>query len=282
MILAGTGLEFINRVKAFLHQRFSIKDFGSLRYFLGIEVARAPEGMVLSQRKYVLDILADACVLGCRPSAFPVEQNHHLTRPAPADYPDHAAYRRLVGRLLYLTVTRPDITHGVNILSQFVHAPTQAYMDAAQRILRYLKNAPGHGLFFPTASSLELIGYCDAESTRRSTIGYVVTLGGAPISWRTKKQRVVARSSAETEYHAMASTVSEIIWLQWLLQELGAPQQGPTPLYCDNQAALHIAANPVFHERTKHVEMDCYFVRERVQSGDINPLKIGSHFQLAD
>lgn len=107
-------------------------------------------------------------------------------------------------------------------------------------------------------------------------------LGDSPVSWRTKQQIVVARSSAEAEYRSMAATVSELVWLRWLLKELGAPQQEPTQLHCDNQAAIHIAMNPVFHERTKHVEMDCYFIRERIQSGDIKPMKIGTHDQIAD
>ncbi|CAL1382140.1 unnamed protein product [Linum trigynum] len=111
----------------------------------------------------------------------------------------------------------------------------------------------------------DLVAYCDAnwggcESSRRSTTSYFITIGGVPASWSTKKQRVVAPSSVEAEYRAMASTVSEIVWLQWLLNELGAPRSVATPLYCDNQDALHIAANPIFHERTKHVKMDCYFV----------------------
>ncbi|CAL1377568.1 unnamed protein product [Linum trigynum] len=288
VLLAGNDLDFINRVKVFLDKRFSIKDLGSLRYFLGLEVARSPSGVILSQRKYTLDILEEAGVQGARPSSFPVEQNHQLTRPSvSAPLVDGSSYRRLVGRLQYLTVTRPDITYGVNILSQFVNAPTQAHFDAAMRILRYLKSSPGQGLFLPAQGSLDLVAYCDADwggcqTTRRSTTGFYISLGSAPVSWRTKKQKVVARSSAEAEYRAMASTVSEVIWLRWLLSELGVTQSGPTPLYCDNQAALHIAANPVFHERTKHVEMDCHFVRERVVSGDIAPRKISSEFQLAD
>ncbi|KAI3722513.1 hypothetical protein L2E82_33552 [Cichorium intybus] len=118
--------------------------------------------------------------------------------------------------------------------------------------------------------------------TRRSRTGYLLLLGGAPVSWKTKKQSVVSRSSAEAEYRAMASTVSEIIWMRWLLKELEVQQTGPTTLFCDNQAARHIANNPVFHERTKHVEMDCYFVRERVESNEIQPMHVDTKLQLAD
>ncbi|CAL1376996.1 unnamed protein product [Linum trigynum] len=152
-------------------------------------------------------------------------------------------------------------------------------MAAAHRVLCYLKAAPGQELFLPSSGSLTLTAYCDADwagcqSTRRSMTGYYIQLGGAPVSWRAKKQRVVARSSVEVEYRAMASATSEVLWLRFLLGELRVPQQAPTILYCDNQAALHIAANPVFHERTKHVEMDCYFVREHLQYAEIQPQKI--------
>ncbi|CAL1389558.1 unnamed protein product [Linum trigynum] len=287
VILAGNDLPFINRVKGFLHEKFTIKDLGTLKYFLGIEVARSSRGIVLNQRKYVLDILANTGLEAVRPSPTPVEQQHHLGRDASPPAVDPGAYRRLVGRLLYLTVTRPDITYAVNLLSQAMQAPTKAHEDAAVRVLRYLKSTPGRGLFFPASTPLILTAYCDADwggcpLTRRSTTGYYIRLGASPISWRTKKQNVVARSSAEAEYRAMASTVSEVLWLRWLLRDLGISSSGPTPLFCDNQAALHIAANPVFHERTKHVEMDCHFVRERVQSRDIAPQKIATADQPAD
>ncbi|CAL1379865.1 unnamed protein product [Linum trigynum] len=287
LILGGDDLPTIQRVKGFLHDQFSIKDLGVLKYFLGIEVARSRTGMVLSQRKYTLDILKDAGALAVKPCSFPIEQNHHLTRIEGPAAKDPSGFRRLVGRLQYLTVTRPDIVYAVNILSQAVHSPRQEHEDAAQRVLRYLKGAPGRGLLFPTGGTLSLTAYCDADwggcqHTRRSTTGYFIRLGDSPISWRTKKQSVVARSSAEAEYRAMASTVSELVWLRWLLSELGISCSSSTPLYCDNQAALHIAANPVFHERTKHVEMDCHFVRERVTSGEIAPRKISSQNQVAD
>ncbi|CAL1360108.1 unnamed protein product [Linum trigynum] len=287
IILGGTSLPTIQRVKDFLHQQFSIKDLGTLKYFLGVEVSRSKQGIVLTQRKYALDILADSGVQGSRPSLFPIEQNHHLSRLDGPPASDPSSYRRLIGRLLYLTVTRPDIVYAVNVLSQAVHDPRQAHVDAAHRVLRYLKGSPGQGLFFSSAGSPDLTAFCDADwggcqQTRRSTTGYFIQLGCSPISWRTKKQTVVARSSAEAEYRAMASAVSEIIWLRCLFRELGIVMASPTPLHCDNQAALHIAANPVFHERTKHVEMDCHFVRERVVSREIEPQKISTHDQLAD
>ncbi|XP_019178164.1 PREDICTED: uncharacterized protein LOC109173391 [Ipomoea nil] len=243
--------------------------------------------MVLSQRKYTLDILGESGLHGCRPSNFPIEQNHRLRADSTGSLVDAAHYRRLVGRLLYLTVTRPDITYVVNTLSQFVAMPRQEHMDAAIRVLLYLKGAPGRGLLLPKEGSLTLTAYCDADwggclTTRRSCTGYYISLGGAPVSWRTKKQSVVSRSSAEAEYRAMAVTVSELLWLRWLLFELGSQRKHATPLFCDNQAALHIAANPVYHERTKHVEMDCYFVRERMHSNEIAPRKIHTKVQLAD
>ncbi|CAL1410196.1 unnamed protein product [Linum trigynum] len=291
VILAGDDSVFIQQVKDTLHRQFGIKNLGPLKYFLGIEVARSRAGIALSQRKYTLDLLRDSGFSGSRPSVFPIEKHHSLTRSDESSVrvsaEEAAAYRRLVGRLQYLTVTRPDIVYAVNILSRYVHAPTVAHVAGAERVLLYLKRAPGQGILLPSSSSLQFTAYCDADwggcqSTRRSTSGYFVTLGGAPVSWRTKKQSVVARSSAEAEYRAMASTVSEVIWVRALLGDLGVRLTSPTVLYCDNQAALHIAANPVFHERTKHVEMDCYFVRDHVASHEIMPRKISSQAQLAD
>lgn len=216
VIITGNDEMKIAEVKRHLDERFSIKDLGPLKYFLGIEVARAPDGLVLSQRKYTLDILEDSGLQGCRPSPFPMEQNLHLDKATDSSPVDTAQFRRLVGRLLYLQATRPDITYSVNMLSQFLSDPRQPHMDAAMRILRYLKSTPGQGIFLPSAGGFELSAFCDADwggctFTRRSRTGYLIMMGGAPISWRTKKQSVVSRSSAEAEYRAMATAVSEIL-----------------------------------------------------------------------
>ncbi|CAH9112219.1 unnamed protein product [Cuscuta epithymum] len=287
VILAGNDITHIGTVKDYLNNEFSIKDLGKLKYFLGIEVALSPDGFVLSQRKYTLDILEESGMLAGRPSQFPMEQNLKLRPDDDSPPVDASSYRRLIGRLLYLTVTRPDIVYSVSQLSQFLSCPRQTHLDAATRVLRYLKQTPGQGIFLSSETDLTLRGYCDADwagcsFTRRSSTGYFITLGNSPVSWRTKKQSVVSRSSAEAEYRAMAVTVSEILWLRWLLQDFLVPQEDPTSLYCDNQAARHIALNPVFHERTKHVEIDCYFVRERVATNEIRPLSISTTNQVAD
>lgn len=282
VIIVGNNMSKIQATKTELNRRFTIKDLGSLKYFLGIEVVRTKDGIVLSQRKYTLDILRDMGLEGCKPSAFPMEQGLKLDKSDAEERVDAGQYRRLIGRLLYLQATRPDITYSVNLLSQFVADPRQPHLDAALRVVRYLKTTLGQGILLPKEGGTQLITYCDSDwigfpFTRRSRTGYLLILGGAPVSWKSKKQSIISRSSAEAEYRAMATTVSEVLWFRWLLTELDAPQDGPTIVLCDNNAARHITNNPVFHERTKHVEMDCYFVRERVESKEISPTYIKSH-----
>ncbi|KAI3808618.1 hypothetical protein L1987_24573 [Smallanthus sonchifolius] len=267
VIIVGNNAEKIQQTKQQLDEEFSVKNLGPLKYFLGIEVAKTSDRLVLSQRKYTLDILKDSGMLGCRPSAFPFEQGTKLDKGEEQARVDVTQYRRLVGRLLYLQATRPDITYAVNVLSQFVANPRRNHSEAANRVLRYLKGMPGQGILLPWEGQPVLTAYCDSDwlgcpFTRRSRTIYLLILGGSPISWKTKKQSVVSRSSAEAEYRAMASTVSEILWVRWLLKDMQVHITTPTLLFCDNQAARHIANNLVYRERTKHVEMDCYFVRE--------------------
>ncbi|KAJ0845012.1 putative RNA-directed DNA polymerase [Helianthus annuus] len=197
VIIVGNDLKRIEEVKVFLNDKFSIKDLGILKFFLGIEVARIKEGMVLSQRKYTLDILEETGMTGCRPSPFPMEQNLKLDKCDEEARIDAHQYRRMVGKLLYLQATRPDITYAVNILSQFVSDPRQSHVEAANRVLRYLKATPGQGILIPEEGGTNLTAYCDSDwlgcpFTRRSRTGYLLLRGGAPVSWRSKKQSVVS------------------------------------------------------------------------------------------
>jgi hypothetical protein len=287
ILLAGNSLSEFAHIKQVLHTAFKIKDLGILKYFLGLEVAHSKSGVSLCQRKYCLDLLHDYGLSGCKPASTPSDPSIKLYNDSSPPFEDIPAYRRIVGRLLYLNTTRPDITFITQQLSQFLSSPTHTHYNAALRVLRYLKGCPGRGLFFYRSSSLHLQGFSDADwagckDTRRSISGQCFFLGHSLISWRTKKQLTVARSSSEAEYRALAASTCELQWLLYLLRDLHITLPKLPVIFCDNQSALHIAANPVFHERTKHLDIDCHIVREKLMSGVLKLLPVTSKDQLAD
>ena len=287
IILAGNSLTEFSHIKSILDSLFKIKDLSQLKYFLGIEVAHSKLGISLCQRKYCLDLLDDTSTLGSKPLSTPSDSSLKLHLDSSPPFEDVPAYRRLIGRLLYLNNTRPDITFITQQLSQFLSKPTQAHHSAAFRVLKYLKGCPGKGLFFPRSSSITLQGFSYADwagciDTRRSISGQCFFLGNSLISWRNKKQITVSRSSYEVEYRALASATCELQWLLYLLKDLHITCSKLPVLYCDNQSAIHIAANPVFHERTKHLEIDCHLISEKLQSGILKLLPVSSQDQVAD
>lgn len=254
---------------------------------MGIEVARGPAGIYLCQRKYTLDIISETGLLGVKPVSFPLEQNHKLALAEGEPLSNPSPYRRLVGRLIYLSTTRPELSYAIHILSQFMAAPKPAQWEAALRVVRYLKNDPGLGILLSSDSDLSLSAWCDSDYagcplTRRSLTGYFVQLGGSPLSWKTRKHDVVSRSSAEAEYRAMADAVSEILWLRQLLPSLGIECSAPITLHSDSLSAIQLAANPVFHARTKHIETDCHFIRDEILRGTIVTQHVSTTTQLAD
>lgn len=285
ILIGDTHLHHIAATKQFLYSQFHMKDLGPLRYFLGIEVDQVPQGLFLSQKKYTLDLLHSYNMHGCKPLKLPMDPKLqlHTGNPLPKAEP----YQRLIGKLIYLTITRPDISYTVHVLSQFMYSPIDVQYQAAIRVLRYLSGSSSQSIFLTNTSNAQLTAYCDSDwagcpTTRRSTSGFCILLGTSPLSWKAKRQTIVARSSAEAEYRAMALTICEIMWLKQLLKDLGLTNTLPTTLYCDNNAALSIALNPVHHERMKHIEIDNHFIREKVHDKTIQPQYIPSHSQLAD
>jgi len=271
-----------------LCDHFQTKDLGKLIYSLGIEVAQFnKDDIVISQRKYALDILEETRLMNSKFLHTLMDLNTKLLpyQGKPMSNPEQ--YRRLVGKLNYLTVTHPDISFAVTVVSQFLNSPCENHWNAVIRILKYIKDSPGKGLLYGSNNHTRVVYYSDADwagssSDRRSTSGYCVSIGGNLISWKSKKQSVMARSSAEAEYRVIASAACELVWLKQLLKELQFGDINQMTLICDNQVALYISFNPVFHERTKHIEIDCHFIREKIMSGDIKTEFVNSSDQLAD
>ena len=264
-----------------------MKDLGVLSYFLGIEITSTPKAFFLCQKKYIQDLLAEMHMTHSKPLQLPMGSHAKFTNFTGRRLTCPEVYRRLIGKLIYLTITRPDVSFAVQVLSQFMQTPTEEHLAAAKHVLRYLRNTPDLGIMLSASSVSNLTGYCDSDwgsccDSRKSTTGFCILLGNSPISWKVKKQTVVARSSAEAEYRAMATACCEIIWLLALLQDLGMTGLTPVTLFCDNQAAIHISANPVFHERTKHIEVDCHYVRDQLITQKIYPAYVNSHDQVAD
>lgn len=186
-----------------------------------------------------------------------------------------------------MTLTRPDISFSINKVCQFLHAPTTTHWAAVKRILRYVKHTINLGLKFSKGSSLLVSGFSDADwagspDDRRSTGGFAIFLGSNLMSWNARKQATVSRSSTEAEYKALANTTAEIMWIQTLLQELGVQAPRAAKLWCDNLGAKYLSANPVFHARTKHIEVDFHFVRERVARKLLEIAYISTKDQVAD
>jgi hypothetical protein len=285
-VITGDDVEEIKCLKENLGRAFEVKDLGPLRYFLRIEIARSPKGIVLSQRKYILDLLVDTGMLGCQPCSTPIDKNHQISAQS-EDFVNRETYQRLVGRLIYLCHTRPDISYAMSVVRRYIHDPRTGHMEVVYRILRYLKGTPGRGLWFRKNRHLDLEGYCDVDwassrDDRRSTSGYGVFVGGNLVPWRSKKQAVVARSTAEAEYRAMALSLCEMLWLKGLLKELRLLRNETMMLHCDSIAAITIANNPVQFDRTKHVEIDRFFIKEKLDSGILRLKYVKSRGQLAD
>ncbi|KAK9053074.1 hypothetical protein SSX86_029704 [Deinandra increscens subsp. villosa] len=287
ILLTGNDLQEITQLKAFLHDQFKIKDLGFLNYFLGIEVISVAQGTIMTQRKFASDLLTEFKDFISSPKSCPLPPNLQLLTDAGPVYPDPLQYRRLVGKLNYLTHTRPDLSFAVQFLSQFMQSPHVPHWDAALHTLGYVQATTTQGLFFNNSPDFSLEAFCDADwascpNTRKSVTGFVILLGGSPISWKSKKQPTVSLSSAEAEYRSMRRVTSELTWLTRLLHEFSVPSIQPIDVTCDSKAAIHIAKNPVYHERTKHIELDCHFVREKLQDGLINLTHVSTLDQPAD
>ncbi|CAM1292454.1 Uncharacterised protein r2_g164 [Pycnogonum litorale] len=268
-----------------------MKDLGKLSWFLGIEFNRENDYIEMHQRVYVEKILSRFQMNDCKPKATPceiginkikVDESEELETPN--------AYRAIVGSLIYvMTGTRPDLCYIVTKLSQYMANPKQVHLNIAKRVLRYLKCALDHGLKFQRSDTpLKLIGFCDSDwgssDDRCSISGYCFRLcpDGSLISWKSKKQQTVALSTCEAEYIALATATQEAKFLKQLFTDMQGCEQRNILLHVDNQGAIALAKNPVYHQRSKHIDIKYHFVRSEILKGNINLQYIQTEYNIAD
>ncbi|XP_025679063.1 uncharacterized mitochondrial protein AtMg00810-like [Arachis hypogaea] len=288
IIITGEAETQVKEVIERLNAKFALKDMGNLHYFFRIQVTKISDGgILLSQEKYINEVLKKANMEGCSSCHTPLSSAVKLSALSGSNFGDSQLYRSIIGSLQYLTVTRPEISYSVHKMSQFVQAPLDSHWKMVKRILRYLSGTINHGLHLNKANSMKITAYSDSDwvgdpDDRKSTSGCCVFLGSNLVSWASKKQTAVAKSSTKAEYRNMTDLVAELIWVKNLMSELQFPSKEASMVYCDNLSAVLLAANPILHSKSKHFEIDLHFVRDHVNSKDIKVSHIPGAMQVAD
>jgi hypothetical protein len=269
-----------------LSSEFAMTDLGAFHHFLGIVVTRSSDGLFLSQQQYAVELLQRAGMAECHSTLTPVDTHAKLstTDGVLLSEKDTSEYRSLAGALQYPTLTRPDLAYAVQQVCLFMHALREPHRALIKRILRFVQGTLSSGLHIGTRSVDTLTAYSDADwagcpDSRRSTSDFCVYLSDNLVSQSSKRQTTVSRSSAEAEYRAVAHVVAKCCWRRQLLH-IQLPSA--TVVFCDNVSAVYMTANPVHHKRTKHIEIDIHFVREKVALGEIRVLHVPFSYQFAD
>ncbi|KAJ9566813.1 hypothetical protein OSB04_002779 [Centaurea solstitialis] len=286
IIFGSTNSDMCTWFSDLMTTRFEMSMLRELSFFLGLQVLQKPDGILINQSKYIRDLLkrfhmdtssvaktpmASGTLIGADPKGKPVDQK---------------TYRAIIGSLLYLTASRPDIMFATCFCARFQANPKESHMMAVKRILRYLKGTPNRGLWYPKESGFELVAFSDADHggcqlDRKSTSGHVQFLGDKLVSWGSKKQHCVSTSTAEAEYVAAASCCSQVLWMRTQLRDYGY-NFNHIPIYCDSKSAIAITCNPVQHTRTKHIDIRYHFIKDHVERGTIELYFVNTEYQLAD
>ncbi|CAA7023266.1 unnamed protein product [Microthlaspi erraticum] len=287
ILMTASSTSLLQKIIDSLKTEFPMTDMGKVRHFLGVKAEYNDKGLFLSQTTYARDIIRRAGMEECKPCATPVDLKSKLSNQIGEPVKDPTAYRSLAGALQYLTFTRPEISYAVHQVCLYMHDPRQPHLQALRRIIRYLKGTLSHGLQLVKGQIDQLTAYSDADwggclDTRRSTSGYCVFLGPNLVSWSAKRQPTISRSSSEAEYKGVANTVAELCWIRNLMLELHCSITKASIVYCDNISSVYLASNPVKHQRTKHIELDIHFVREKVAIGEVRVIHVPSSLQYAD
>ncbi|KAK1423646.1 hypothetical protein QVD17_18952 [Tagetes erecta] len=287
LIVTGSSERMIQEFKRKMESVFDMKDLGMLSYYLGIEVDQTENGIVIKQEGYAKKILKMAGMSNCNASLWPMEHKLQLTKDEDGRSVNPTEYRRIIGSLRYLIHTRPDLSYSVGVVSRFMQNPKESHYAAVKQILRYIKGTTGFGLKYHKEGDGRLVGYSDSSygtdtEDRRGTTGVAFYYSNNLITWASQKQQTVALSSCEAEFMAANAAACQALWLRQLISELTGKQAQKVQLLVDNESAIALMKNPVFHQRSKHIDTKYHFIRECVERDKVLVEHVSGKLQKAD
>ncbi|KAJ9542258.1 LOW QUALITY PROTEIN: hypothetical protein OSB04_028764 [Centaurea solstitialis] len=286
IIFGSTNPKLCEKFELLMKSEYKMSMMGELTFFLGLQIKQSEKGIFINQGKYVHEMLKKFDLTSCTPMKTPMAPPLTLDKDSKGKPIDVTLYRGMIGSLLYLTASRPDIMYSTCLCARYQAEPKESHLTAVKRIFRYLKGTPNLGLWYSKDSGFDLTAYSDSDFAgckidRKSTTGGCHLLGGKLVSWTSKKQNSVSTSTAEAEYVAAGICCAQVLWLRNQLQDYDI-QLSKIPIYCDNTSAIAIANNPVLHSKTKHIEVRYHFIRDHVMNGDIELHFVPTEYQLAD
>ena len=286
IIFGSTSQSMVDEFVKNMTQEFEMSMCGELKYFLGLQIDQSEKGVFISQAAYAQSLVKRFGLTDSKISKTPMSATLKLARDEAGEDVDTKLYRGMIGSLLYLTASRPDLSFSVGVCARYQAKPKVSHLNAVKRIIKYVKGTENLGVYYSRNSNENLVGYCDADwagcaDDRKSTSGGCFFLGNNLISWLSKKQNSVSLSTAEAEYIAMGSCCSQLIWMKQMSADYGM-HAGPLLVYCDNKSAIDISKNPVQHSRTKHIDIRHHFIRELVEDNQVVIDHVVTDSQLAD
>ncbi|GJR04886.1 retrovirus-related pol polyprotein from transposon TNT 1-94 [Tanacetum coccineum] len=286
IIFASTDPKDCDRFSNEMSSKFQMSMMGQISFFLGLQISQNPRGIFINQAKYANEILKKFDLHKSDPVDTPMVERTKLDEDLSGIPVDQTKYRSMIGSLMYLTASRPDLVFAVCMCARYQSRPTKKHLEAVKRVFRYLQGSINMGLWYPKDTAMALTAYADADhagcqDTRRSTSGSAQFLGDKLVSWSSKKQTSTSISSTEAEYIAMSGCCAQILWMRSQLSDYGFAYNR-IPLYCDNKSAIALCCNNVQHSRSKHIDIRHHFIREQVEKGVVELYFMRTEYQLAD
>ncbi|KAL2347276.1 hypothetical protein Fmac_001276 [Flemingia macrophylla] len=286
IIFGATNEQLCREFSSMMQEEFEMSMMGELKFFLGLQILQSDEGIKIHQTKYTKELLKRFKMDDAKEMKTPMHPSSALTLDEDSPRVEQTKYRGIIGSLLYLTASRPDIMFSVCVCARYQATPKESHMNVVKKILKYLKGTINCGLWYPKGTSPILFGFSDSDFAsykmdRKSTNETCHIFGECLVSWHSKKQACVSLSTVEAEYITTGSCCAQTIWLKQQLQDFRLKLEH-IPLKCDNTSAINITKNPIMHSRTKHIEVRYHFIRDHVEKGDCDMEFIETENKLAD